>query len=79
MAFDALPHPRCIITTEKDAARLTGTQKLSEEARQHIYQLPIRVRILDNKQDLFDNIIKDYVSSHTRNSILDKTEDDHTT
>lgn len=78
-AFDALPHPRCIITTEKDAARLTGTKKLSEDARHHIYQLPIRVRILDNKQELFDNIIKDYVSNHTRNGILDKAEDDHTT
>ena len=44
-AFDALPQPRCIITTEKDAVRLTATKMLSDEARHHIYQLPIRVRM----------------------------------
>ena len=70
-AFDALPQPRCIITTEKDAVRLTATKMLSDEARHHIYQLPIRVRILEDKQSLFDQKIKDYVSENTRDGILD--------
>lgn len=71
-AFDALPQPRCIITTEKDAVRLAGTKRLSEEARHHLYQLPIRVRILDDKQALFDKKITNYVSENTRNGILDQ-------
>ena len=70
-AFDALPSPRCIITTEKDAARLGNAKRLSDEARRNIYQLPIRVRILENKQDLFDKKIKNYVSDNSRDSILD--------
>ncbi len=77
-AFDALPQPRCIITTEKDAVRLTATKMLSDEARHHIYQLPIRVRILEDKQTLFDQKIKDYVSENTRDGILDQGKDDHT-
>ena len=77
-AFDALPQPRCIITTEKDAVRLTATKMLSDEARHHLYQLPIRVRILEDKQTLFDQTIKHYVSENTRDGILDKGKDDHT-
>jgi tetraacyldisaccharide 4'-kinase len=70
-AYETLPRPRCIITTEKDAARLGNAKRLSDEARRNIYQLPIRVRILENKQDLFDKKIKNYVSDHSRDRILD--------
>ncbi len=70
-AYETLPQPRCIITTEKDAARLGNAKRLSDEARRNIYQLPIRVRILENKQDLFDKKIKNYVSDHSRDRILD--------
>lgn len=70
-AFNSLPSPRCVITTEKDAARLGKAKGLDEEARRQIYQLPIRVKILDDKQDLFDKQIKDYVSENQRHGILD--------
>ena len=70
-AFDAMPSPRCIITTEKDAARLGNASSMSDEARRHLYQLPIRVRILEDKQQLFDNKIYNYVSENPRHGILD--------
>ncbi len=74
-AFRALPTPRCIITTEKDAVRLVGSDLLAGDVRPHLFQLPIRVRILEERQEEFDKKIKDYVSENTRNRILDQGKD----
>ena len=42
--FSALPEPKIIVTTEKDATRLTQVEGLSDEVRQNIYVLPIRIK-----------------------------------
>ena len=76
--FDALPSPKCIITTEKDAARIKNTTGLSDDVRQNIYALPIRVSFINKeKEELFNHYIIDYVRKNSRNSILVKSKDDN--
>ncbi len=73
-----MPQPRCIITTEKDAARLQVTNGLSQEVRKSIMALPIRIRFMQPEQeDLFNQSIIGYVRKNSRNSILAKGKDDH--
>ena len=75
--FASLPEPKLIITTEKDATRLQQVEGLSEEVRQHLYVLPIKVCFLQEQAKLFNHQIIDYVHKNSRNSILVKRKDDH--
>lgn len=50
-----------IITTEKDAARLVGHPKVTDELRERIYFLPTEVYFLQNQQEKFDSLLLDYV------------------
>lgn len=74
--FDAMPSPKMIITTEKDNARLSGMDGLSEDVRRNIYTLPIRVKFILGQEE-FNNKIIGYVQKNSKNSILAKTKDDH--
>ena len=73
----ALPEPKAIITTEKDATRLQHLEGLSKEVRQHLYVLPITVCFLQGQTKMFNHQIIDYVHKNSRNSILVKRKDDH--
>ncbi len=75
--FETLQQPRCIITTEKDAARLTEVEGLSDEVRRHIYVLPIRVSFMQEQESTFNEFITGYVRKNSRNSILAKGKDEH--
>ena len=75
--FAALPEPKAIITTEKDATRLQHLEGLSKEVRQHLYVLPITVCFLQGQTKMFNHQIIDYVHKNSRNSILVKRKDDH--
>ena len=75
--FASMPSPKIIITTEKDAARLTGAGGLSDETKQHIYALPIRIRFMLEGEEEFNNKIISYVRKNSRNSILAKRKDDN--
>lgn len=77
-AFSALPSPKIIITTEKDACRLKGVQGLSDEVMQKLYVLPIHIRLMQNQENVFNQSIIGYVRKNSRNSILAKSKDDHT-
>ena len=74
--FAALPSPKSIITTEKDAARLVATEGLSDEVRQHIYSLPIRIQFMLEQEEVFNEKILGYVRKNSRNSILAKGKDE---
>ncbi|MCR5130827.1 MAG: tetraacyldisaccharide 4'-kinase [Prevotella sp.] len=74
--LEALPSPRLIITTEKDAVRLHEVEGLSEEARQSLYALPIRIRFMLDQEENFNQKILSYVQKNSRNSILVKTTND---
>lgn len=93
-AFAAMPSPKIIITTEKDAARLQGVaagppsaglsttvsrQLLSEEATRGLFILPIRIRFMLDSEEIFNQKIISYVQKNSRNSILVKGKDDRPT
>lgn len=61
---------RMIVTTEKDAARLTNHPNLTETLKNNLYILPIKVEFLDEDKQLFNNQIIEYVRKNPRNSKL---------
>ena len=60
---------KLIITTEKDAARLSSLP-LDEALTDNLYILPIEVQFLQDQQQSFDNYITDYVSKNSRDRIV---------
>ena len=75
--FAAMQSPKMIVTTEKDASRLTAIENLSAEIRQAIYTLPINIRFLLDSKETFNHKIVSYVRKNSRNSILVKSKDDN--
>ena len=75
--FAKLLSPKCIITTEKDAARIIGLKGLCEEIKENIYILPVRIKFMLNQEEKFNDNIIGYVRKNSRNSILVKRKDDH--
>ena len=75
--FEALPAPKLIITTEKDAVRLKGAEGLTPEARRNLYVLPISIDFMLQGKESFNDKIIGYVRKNPRNSILAKGKDDH--
>ena len=75
--FAKLPSPKCIITTEKDAARIIGLKGLCEEIKENIYILPVRIKFMLNQEEKFNDNIIGYVRKNSRNSILVKKKDDN--
>jgi tetraacyldisaccharide 4'-kinase len=74
--FDSLPSPKCIITTEKDKARLNNLEGLSMSVRNNIFVLPVMIHFMQDQQDTFNNHIIDYVHKNSRNSILAQSPDE---
>lgn len=74
-AFAALPEPKVIITTEKDATRLAVLEELSSKVKQHLYKLPIYIQIMQDQEELFNQAILGYVRKNSKNSILAKGKD----
>ncbi|MBQ9668126.1 MAG: tetraacyldisaccharide 4'-kinase [Prevotella sp.] len=78
--FAALPQPRIIVTTEKDAARLRGAEGLSDEVRRSLYVQPVSITFMQaDQEEKFNQNIIGYVRKNSRNSILAKGKDDHKT
>ena len=75
--FAALPEPKIIITTEKDATRLTHATGLADSTKENIYALPIRIQFMLGGEEEFNNKIISYVRKNSRNSILVKRKNDH--
>ncbi|RRD02009.1 tetraacyldisaccharide 4'-kinase [Prevotella sp. OH937_COT-195] len=75
--FAAMPEPKIIITTEKDATRLLGMDGLSDNVRHNIFSLPVEVKFMLDQQYMFNKKIIDYVRKNSRNSFLVKTKDDN--
>lgn len=65
-----------VVTTEKDAARLSGFRSkgggtVADYNFYHsLYVLPVHVEFLDNKQEQFDKIILNYVHENQRNGAI---------
>ena len=76
-AFESMPEPRIIITTEKDAVRLRETEGLYEKVKSNMYELPIKVSFMLEQEENFNEKIISYVRKNSRNSILAKRKDDN--
>ena len=75
--FEAMPAPKMIITTEKDAARLETVEGLSDEVRNQLYVLPVEIKFMQEQDKMFNQKILSYVRKNSRNSILAKNKDEH--
>ena len=73
--FESMDQPKLIITTEKDAARLTAVKGLSDEVKKHLYILPVRISFMLEQEEQFNQNITGYVHKNSRNSILAKRKD----
>ncbi len=76
-AFSALPSPKLIVTTEKDETRLLQVDGLSDEVRNNLYVLPIKIKILLDQENAFNQNIISYVRKNSRHSILAEKPDDN--
>lgn len=65
--FSRIDGKKLIITTEKDAARLTSLPSLPQEIKESIYALPIVVDFLDDKREEFDKLVSEKVKSLIKN------------
>lgn len=62
-AFAQLPEKKLIITTQKDAARLqTFSAQLDDTFKQHLYALPINIKLLFGQEDAFNQCILEFVN-----------------
>ena len=75
--FASMSAPKCIITTEKDTTRLQTVEGLSDEVRQNIYVLPVRIQFMLEQEETFNKYITSYVLKNSRNSILAQGKDEH--
>ena len=76
-AFQSLPDPKLIITTEKDAARLESVEGLSDELRKNLYVLPLKIKFMLGQEEMFNEKIISYVRKNSRNSLLAQSKDAH--
>jgi tetraacyldisaccharide 4'-kinase len=65
-----MPSPKCIITTEKDAARLVTTEGLSDDVRQNLYKLPVHICFLLDQEEAFNKFITGYVQKNARHHLV---------
>ena len=75
--FASMPSPKVIITTEKDMVRLETVEGLSDEVRNNLLVLPVRIIFMLEGEATFNENIIGYVRKNSRNSILAKGQNDH--
>lgn len=63
-----------LITTEKDATKISAFNSLEEDMKKVFYYLPIQIEFLENKQETFDSLIYNYVHNNRPDNILHKQE-----
>ena len=66
-AYKSLETGGIIITTEKDAARIQQ-QRLPDDIKDIIYIVPIETVFLYDEENMFNQIIENYVTENSRNS-----------
>ena len=69
--FAQMSKPAVIITTEKDATRLSNVSGLSDEVRSNIYVLPVSIRFMQQEQEQrLCEFLRGYVLKNSRHSTL---------
>ncbi|NCC99422.1 MAG: tetraacyldisaccharide 4'-kinase [Bacteroidia bacterium] len=70
--FRLMTGTKYIFVTEKDAAKLVGCKYIPNDLKSYIYAIPLQVKILQGKQDNFNNKFIDYVEKNKRNIVIPK-------
>lgn len=71
--FADMPSPKFLLTTEKDSARLSHLDGLSEEVKQNLYVLPITIDFKLGQKEAFDENIISYVrKTNVMRNIINK-------
>jgi tetraacyldisaccharide 4'-kinase len=66
--FKGMQHAvKLILTTEKDASRLLSDDSFPCELKPYVYALPVRVKIMKNKEIMFTEKIENYVRTNQTN------------
>jgi tetraacyldisaccharide 4'-kinase len=68
--FASMSGKKIIVTTEKDASRIEMVEGLSDDVKDNVYALPIKVSFMLDEEENFNNKIISYVRKNSRNSIL---------
>ena len=68
---------RCLITTSKDAVRLTGFENIAARFDYSAYYLPIGIRFLNDDADEFNNFITRYVRKNRTDNRVPQEEGDN--
>ena len=67
--FDQIDNPnKCIVVTEKDAAKLVSLDVVPATLKPYIWVLPIKVAFLQDGEKEFNKLLVDYVSKNKRDS-----------
>ena len=74
--FKAMPSPKCIVTTEKDATRLTTAEGLSDEVKRNLFALPVRINFMSDQEESFNQNSIGYITKNSRKSILGKPKEE---
>lgn len=69
----AIDGEKLIITTEKDATRLTEVTRLCDDAKANIYALPIHITFMLGQGEKFNHRILNYVQKKSPNGKWNKT------
>lgn len=71
--FERMPDDKIVITTEKDAVRLQTLSYISDELKENLFYLPIKVSFLEDLEtESFNNKIINHVRNYQENSRLPK-------
>lgn len=66
--FDMLnSEEKILLVTEKDAARIVSDSNFPETLKSKTFTIPVRIKILQNREKLFIQKIKNYVVENSRN------------
>lgn len=68
--FEAMPSPKLIVTTEKDATRLYAVEELSDEVRKALYVIPVSIKFMLEQEESFNQNIIGYIRRNYKNSPL---------
>ncbi len=68
--YNRLGDERVVITTEKDAIRLSGFTDMPGELKENMYYIPIRVKFLNDRTSDFNQQIIEYVRKNKKHNFL---------
>lgn len=70
-ALENAPAGTVIVTTEKDAVKLTNRRRIPVDIQQRLFFIPINIEFKDDSQDKFLQKLNTYVRTNQKYSLLD--------